>query len=510
MTTHTLEVTDLKTKSLRGGMVTVVFQAVDAVVRIGSIAVLARALMPADFGLVAMVTAITAIAEQFKDIGLSTATVQKKSISHEEISKLFWVNVVTGAAIAALICAAAAPIADFFHDGRLVGITIVIASGFVWSGAAIQHQALLRRQMRYTAIGAIQVVSTVISTGAATVLALQGYGYWALVWREVLRNVFIAIGTWLVCPWIPDFPRRHIDINGLIKFGGDITAFNIIVFLSASVDQLLIGRAYGATQLGMYRQAYQLVFWPVMQLTVPLARVAESTLSCLQDTPERYRAAYHKLLTIVNFVMMPLVLFAAIYAEEIVLVVLGHKWVEAAPLFRILALATFIRPASDSTGLLLVTCGKTRRYLMLGIATGVILLLAFGIGILWGPLGVAYGSLAATYSLLGLRLYYAFDGTPVSAGAFCRSIGPPLVASVVMAAVLLVLRPLVSTGNPLAVLTLAASIAGATYLLAWLLIPGGRTTLGDVVRDLRTSLTVDRPSDVLKAANLKRILWSEE
>jgi len=498
----------LKARSLRGGMVTILFQGVDAVVRIGSIAILARALMPADFGLVAMVTAITAIAEQFKDIGLSTATVQKKRISHEELSKLFWVNIITGIAIAAFVCAAAVPIAGFFNDGRLVAITIAIASGFVWSGAAIQHQALLRRQMRFTAIGAVQIGATVISIGIATVLAFQGYGYWALVWREVLRNVFIAIGTWVLCPWVPGWPRRHIDVNRLIRFGGHITGFNMIVFMTASIDQLLIGKMFGPTELGMYRQAWQLIFWPIMQLTVPLGRVAESTLSYLQDSPARYREAYQKLLTIINLVMMPMTVFAAIYAHEIVLVVLGEKWSEAAPIFRILALAMFLRPASDATGLVLVTCGKTKRYLNLGLVTGVILTVAFSVGVVWGAVGVAYGGLAATFALLALRLYYTFEGTPVTVSTFVRGSATPMLASAAMAAVMLVLGPL--AGSPLGILAVATPVATGVYLLACIVIPGGRGELGSIVSDLTGSLNLGRGYGALKTARWKKILRSQE
>ncbi len=511
---HTVAVdpraSNLKAKSLRGGVVTMGFQAIDAAVRIGSIAILARVLMPADFGLVSMVTALTAIAEQFKDIGLSTATVQRKSISHEQLSKLFWINVITGVAIAAFISAVSVPLAQFFRDTRLVYITIAIASGFVWSGAAIQHQALLRRQMKYTAIGAIQLGSTVLSTGIATVLAFKGCGYWALVWREVFRNVFIAIGTWLLCPWTPGFPQKRTDIDDLLKFGGHLTAFNMIVFLMASVDQVLIGKVYGATLLGIYRQAHQLVVWPVMQLTVPLSRIAEPTLSFLQDSPDRYRQAYQKLVTIMSLVMMPLLMFAAIYSREIVLLLLGDNWMDAAPILRILALGMFIRPASDSTGLLLVTCGKTRRYLNLGVASGLILLLAFSTGVFWGPLGVAYGVLVATCAMLGLRLRYGLDGTPVNVRVFFRATKTPFVASAAMAALLLMMNSFLSTSNPLAVLAFATPVALGTYVLAWILMPGGKGTLSELAKDFGVSLRPGRPSVPVMAAFWKRALWWQQ
>src|SRR2546427_7363707 len=421
-----LESSSLKEKSIRGGLFTMCCQAIDSTVRIASIAILARILTPEDFGLFGMVTALTAIAEQFKDFGLSTATIQRKDITPDQISRLFWINVVIGLGITIVISALSFFLAWFFHEERLVYITLVIATGFFWSALSTQHQALLQRQMRYATLGGIQLGSTVISVGIATLLAVEGYGYWSLVWREVLRNVFISVGTWMWCPWTPSMPRKHTDVSHLIKFGRDITAFNVIVFFASSVDQILIGKVYGATQLGFYRQAYQLVFWPVMQLIAPVSRVAAPTLSFLQDNAERYRKVYRKVLMTTNFILMPMLLFSAIYSREIVSLVLGAKWIEAAPIFRILALAVFIIPASSTTGLLLVTCGKTKRYLKLGFASGFVLVLSFSIGVVWGAVGVAYGYLAATYTLLAVGLCFSFEGTPVSVRTFYESIETPL------------------------------------------------------------------------------------
>jgi O-antigen/teichoic acid export membrane protein len=266
------------------------------------------------------------------------------------------------------------------------------------------------------------------------------------------------------------------------------------------MDQVLIGKLYGAASLGIYRQAHQLILWPVQQLITPLNLVAESTLSFLQDSPERYRSAYQKLLTTVNLLMMPLTLFAAIYSSEIVLLVLGDRWIDAVPIFRVLALAAFIRPASDSTGLLLTTCGRTRRYLALGIVTGLILLVAFSVGAIWGALGVAYGALAATCTLLALRLSYGFEGTPVTVRAFFQALKTPIVASAAMAIVLVMMNTFVSIGNPFAVLALAVPVSVGSYLLAWILIPGGKGQLGVLASDLGVSLRLDRPSAQPEAA----------
>src|SRR3989441_4644583 len=483
---------NLREKALRGGGFIMVCQGIDSFLRIGSIAVLARILTPEDFGFISMVTAVTAIAERFKDLGLSTATVQKKNITEEQVSQLFWINVVTAFGITILISAMSFLIARLFREERLIYIAIAIATGFLWSGVTIQHQAILQRQMKYAAIGGIQMGSTVMSVGIAIILAVKGYGYWALVWREVLRNVFIALGTWLCSPWRPGSPRKHINIDHLVKFGRDLTGFNVIVFLTANLDQILIGKLYGPAQLGIYRQAYQLLFSLVWQLVSPVNRVAEPTLSFLQNDAERYRKYYQKIVTTVNVVMMPMILFLVIYSHEIVLVMLGKKWIEATDIFRILAISAFIAPASDSTGFLLVTCGKTKRYLNLGLVTGVILLLSFGIGVVWGALGVAYGYLVATYTLLVLRLYYSFEGTPVSVRGFWEAIEKPLIASFVMMIGLVIFNKLIIISNPLLLLVTALPVATVTYLLAWMMMPGGKGNLREVIYDLITPLHLDK------------------
>ena len=498
-----LRSSNLKEKSIQGGIATTFCQVIDSFLRIASIPILARILIPEDFGLISMVTAITAIAERFKDFGLSTATVQKKDITREQVSKLFWINAATGLCLTVLISVMSFLIARFFHEERVIYITIAIATGFLWSGLTIQHQAILQRQMKYAAIGGIQIGATVISVGIAIILAVEGYGYWALVWREVLRNVFIALGAWMWCPWTPCVPRKHLNIDHLIRFGRDITGFNIIVFLAANFDQILIGKVFGAAQLGIYRQAYQLIYWPIMQLLVPVSRVAEATLSFLQDDAERYRTCFSKLLTAVNFITMPLTLFSVVYSQQIVLVVLGEKWIEAAPIFRILAIAAFIAPASDSTGFLLVTCGKTKRYLNLGLVTGIILLLCFGIGIVWGALGVAYGYVVAAYTLLVLRLYYSFEGTPVSVRTFYKAIEKPLVASGAMMIVLVLLAWLISVDHTLRLLTIAVPVSVVTYLFAWIVVPGGKEKLAEMVYDLSASLHLDRRYSALMSSPKK-------
>ncbi|MDE3178653.1 MAG: oligosaccharide flippase family protein, partial [Acidobacteriota bacterium] len=150
---------DLKSRTVRGGFAKVCSQGANLTLRLGSLMILARLLDPKDFGLVGMVTAVTGVFHIFKDFGLSTATVQRVTVTAEQISTLFWINVLVGAILGILSVAVAPTIAAFYHDPRLLAVTAILGLGFLFDAAGVQHSAILQRQMRFTALAAIETAS---------------------------------------------------------------------------------------------------------------------------------------------------------------------------------------------------------------------------------------------------------------------------------------------------------------------------------------------------------------
>src|SRR5271165_555415 len=185
---------NLKERTIRGGSARICSQGASFLIRIGSVMVLARLLEPKDFGLVGMVTAFTGMLSIFRDFGLSAASVQRADVTDDQTSSLFWINVAVGLVLGlATVCLAPA-ISSFYHEPRLVWITSVVAAGFVFNGAGVQHSAMLQRQMRFTALSLIDTVSLVVSTGVAIGVAIAGYGYWAIVAMVVCLPVSTTIG----------------------------------------------------------------------------------------------------------------------------------------------------------------------------------------------------------------------------------------------------------------------------------------------------------------------------
>lgn len=482
---------DFKASTLRSGTYAMAGSAVDFVLRLGSVAVLARLLLPEHFGLIGMVTALTAIAERFKDLGLMTATIQSRTLDHKQSSALFWVNTALGAVIMIVICLTAYPIAKFYADSRLHGITIAIATTFLWSGAANQHYALLRRSMKYRQIAVIQVAGSALSIVVAIAMAIKGLGYWSLVAREITRNAFTSIGVWVCFPWVPGLPSRDSAVGGMLRFGVDITASNVLHVLSQSLDQVLIGRLFGPHLLGLYRQGYQLVLTPMSQISYPIRVVAESTLSRLQEDASRYRQYYSGILKTVSLATIPSALFMAVYAEEFVFFLLGEKWHEASSVFRLLAVAACLWPAAETVGAVMVSRGLSRRYFWLGSLSAGSISLLFVAGLPFGIEGVASAHILAVWLLLVPKLHFGFKNTPVRVGDFLACVGRPALAALVMTGLLGILRSMKLTGTAGSSLLLGLGIALAIFLLTFAALPGGRSDLAAILRNIKAQFNLN-------------------
>ena len=243
---------DLKRRTAHGALISTGAQIASLVLRMGSMMILARLLLKEDFGLVNMVTALTGFLGLFRDVGLSMASVQRQTITAAQTSTLFWVNLAVGGLLAGVAAIAAPLLVRFYHEPRLLWITILLGAGFLFNGATAQHRAMLQRSMRFKALVTIDVVSLFISVALGIGLASAGQAYWALVAMNVSQPVANLIGAWLATGWIPGKPQRGCGIRSMLWFGGTVTLNNVIVYFAYNVDKVLLGRFLGAEVLGVY------------------------------------------------------------------------------------------------------------------------------------------------------------------------------------------------------------------------------------------------------------------
>ena len=335
---------DLARKSVRGGVTTLGVQLGRTSVQMLGVVVLARVLTPQDYGLVAMATVVVGLAQMFKDAGLATATVQTDAISESQISTLFWLNMAVSLTLALCTMAAAPLVVAFYHEPELGPVTIALSLSFLAGGVSIQHEALLRRHMRFAALGAAQFASQVVTVTVSIIGALSGLGYWSLVVGTLSGSLALTIGVLWFCPWVPGRPRRGTGARRMVKFGGNIMGFSLANYFSRNTDYLLIGRLIGADALGLYTKAYQLFMLPIGQIRTPLNDVALPALSALKGESSRYASYYRRLLELLALLTVPLASYCVIEGQFVVDLLLGQQWRASVPFSGFLRLPASSRP----------------------------------------------------------------------------------------------------------------------------------------------------------------------
>ena len=472
---------NLGQRTLRGGTIAVTTQGVKFCITIAATSILARLLTPEDYGLIGMVAFVILFLSTYKDLGLAAATIQIPDLNSDQVSTLFWINVSVSAIISALIVAISPLISRFYGDSRLTAIASVTAIGFLISGLSVQHDALLRRQMRYSAIATAGLVSMIGGYVVGVVMAWYGFGYWSLVASQLALASISTVLTWVLCGWFPGWPKRNSGVRSMVKFGGNVTGFATINFFSRNLDNLLIGRFWGAQQLGVYSRAYQLMMLPIDQINEPIASVAVPTLSTLANSPERYRQAYLRMIEKVALITMPGVALMIATADWIVQIVLGNQWTAAASILMCLGFTGMFQPIANTTGWLLLSQGRSGELLRWGFISGPLIILSILIGLPWGAFGVAL-AYSAVRVFINDPLLYWFVGRqgPVRTRDFYVTMAPFAISSLMALLASLAFRQWVGAGDPLAGIAACLVLTVVVTFGMLICIPGGRKALNDV------------------------------
>ncbi|GCB53939.1 oligosaccharide flippase family protein [Rhodococcus erythropolis] len=383
---------NLADKAARGGGVTLAFQAVKFIVQTASLILLARLLTPEDFGIVAMVVAITGAADLIRDFGLSLAAVQAKQLSDAERTNLFWANTGIGFVCCVVVSAAAPLIVWIYDKPELLPIVFAVAGVFIVSGAATQFRAELMRSLRFTALSTTDVLANAIGVGTAVVLALSGAGYWAIVAQLIMVAVATLFLSAVICRWRPGLPRRGVSIKRFFRFGGGLLGTQLLGYATKNIDSIAIGAMYGPTTLGLYNRAYQLLMTPLNQINAPLTNVALPILSKVQDNPVIYGRYLARAQLIGGYFTASVLAVSAGVAEPLITVAFGEQWPAVAPIFALLAIGGVFRSVAQICYWVYLSHGLTgaqlRLYLFLRPAVIVITLA----GLPWGAVGVAAAS----------------------------------------------------------------------------------------------------------------------
>ncbi|MCG7851118.1 MAG: lipopolysaccharide biosynthesis protein [Methanosarcinaceae archaeon] len=402
----------IKKKTIVGAGFSIFAQTANYTIQTIGTIIMARLLLPEDFGLVTMVVTFSLLIQNFGLNGFTEAVVQRQEITQPEMSRLFWVNLLIMSALTAAFIAFSPLIVWFYKEPQLKRIAMALAFTILFGGLSTCHLALLTRNMKFKIYSMIQVGAALFSTGLGVLLAARGYGYWSLVLRRLSLPLITAVLAWLLCRWLPSLPGKGPSIRPLLAFGFKTYGNFLLSYVRNNLDRILIGKAFGKAPLGNYDRANQLSSLLPNQLTIGLSGVGVAALSRLRNDPKRYLNYFEKSLSILSFVGFPGSILLTLIGKDIIIFLLGSNWSTAGDIFVALGPAIGVFVIYSTSTWLHISLGRPDRLLKWSVGMLIASALAYAVGLQYGPLGVAIAYSTLFYILLVPALHYA--GKPIN------------------------------------------------------------------------------------------------
>ena len=397
--------------------------------------ILARLLSPADFGLLGMTIVFTGFASLFSDFGFGSALVQRQQVEERHFSSVYWLNQGIGLLLAGLTVAVAPLVARFYHEPRLMPVTMLVALSFPIAAQSPVQKAMLYRKMDFRALGLIDIVSEIIAGVVAIFLALRGVGVWSLVWQVLIASCVAALGAFAVTRWRPRLLYDRAAIAELFGFSSNLMGFTAFNYWYRNGDNLLVGRFFGSSALGLYGRAYNLMLLPISQITTVVSKVMFPALAKIQHDQARVRQIYLRAIAMIALITFPLMLGLLAVCDNFILAVYGPAWAGVAPVLRIFCVLGMIQSVYTTVGWIFQSQGRTDWMLRWGLVSGSLSIAAMLVGIWLGTLQ----ALALCLTVIAILLLPYTYGFPkrmigVSMTDAARSVSGVLACSTGMAA----------------------------------------------------------------------------
>lgn len=436
--------------------------------------VLARLLMPADFGIVAMAAMVTGLAGVFSDLGLGQALVQRPEISEDHTRSAYWGTLVMAGLLYGGVYLSAPYVGAYFDEPRMIPVLKLTALSFVLSPFAVVPRSLLQRDLDFKTPFFAGVASSISYGAVGITMALLGYGYWALVFAGLAGGLVGTVALCILTRYLPPLLPTFRGIGDLYGFGTGVTATGILTYSANQIDYFIIGRRLAADDIGLYKRAYQLMTFP-LALPWTLAAIIFPTFAQLQNDLERARAAFGKVLTTMTLITWPFCALLLITAPELIPVVFGTQWTAAIIPSQIMMVVAFVEAVRNPARAVIKAMGS--RYVWADSWRQVLFAILLGgtawWACRWGIQGVAWAVSAANLIYLLLVSHLLRKAIGYGPAESIRACGAALLLSILVATTSLGVRHILLEFQASAGATLAATFAGgaAVGIVAFILIP---------------------------------------
>jgi len=456
-----------------------------------SMIVLAQYVKPREYGLAGMAQVVTNFAALFRDIGVSAAIIREKTLDDDLLPSIFWLTLGMSLCVTAACCLIAPFAARFFNEPALPPILQALSLCFAITALSGVQIALMNREFQFSRIAAVELLAGAAGMIAAVIAAVLGAGVWSIV-TGTLTNVTVTSILYIaLCPWRPTLSFSPRRLGPVLRFGLNISGFNIVSYFDRNTDNLLIGKYLHAAPLAYYNFAYNLMLYPVQMIGSTLGRVLFPAFARMQEDQERFGRAYLRACAAIAFVTFPLMAGVSALAPEVIAVILP-KWHPVAPLLRILAPVGMVQSLTMTTGFIYMAMGKTGAMFRWSIISTGITVAGFAIGLHWGLPGVASSYAMVTLLTLIPAFWIPFRFIRLRVRDLWSALWPIIRAVAAMTLVTVALRRIVLGwhSSPLLALLILVPFGAASYfaIMYW----RNRALLVEYFTLLRSAMDVFR------------------
>lgn len=371
--------------------------------------VLARLLSPHDYGVAGMALVFSSLVLVFSDLGFGAALVQRKEVSERDRSTVFWIGAAAGLVFTAAGIALSGPIAAFYHQPALQPLLAAFSVSFLVTSLGSTQAALLTRDLEFRSLELRNMTAFAAAAVVGISAAAAGLGAWALILQQLAIALVSTTLLWRFSRWKPKLIFSRASLRSLGGFSGNVLTTRILFFANRNADNVLIGKFAGASALGAYSVAYNLMLVPFSQIAEPIQQVLLPAFSRMQDDPRRMAEAWLRANRLIAAISLPALAGLVVVAPDFVRVALGQRWHEVAPVLQVLAWVGMIQSLQRLNSSVLQARDRTGPLVRYSVVVLCASLIAFGVGLRWGVLGVAIGyAISSTfvepyYTLITIR-----------------------------------------------------------------------------------------------------------
>ncbi|CAM4239552.1 lipopolysaccharide biosynthesis protein [Gillisia hiemivivida] len=426
--------------------------------------ILARVLLPAEFGLIGMIAILVGLGRVLVDSGLTQSLIRDKNSDQEDYSTVFYFNLVASILVYILIYFIAPLVSDFYSQPILTTIIRLYCLTFVFSAFKSVQMTRLTKQLNFKLQTMITLPSNIVGGITGIYMAYAGYGVYSLVWSQIVISIISTIQVWFYSKWKPSWQFNYTKFKDHFNYGYKLALSGIIDVLFKNSYLIIIGKFFPPQQVGFYTRAETMNQLPVNNISNALKKVTFPLFASIQGDNKRLKRAYRQIMQMVVYLISPVLIFLAVLAEPTFRFLFTEKWLPAVPYFQILCITGILKPIHSYNLNVLKVKGRSDLFLRLSVIEKALIIIGILIGLQFGIYGLLYAQVAVSATTFFMNAHYTDKFIDYSAWEQIKTLIPIIALATVCGALIYLVDYYIYSKLDIVRMLIGGSIGAISYI----------------------------------------------